>query len=159
LSHAILALSARPDQRHLLASDPAVMPTAVDEVLRWSTPVLHFRRTVRHDVELGGQRLRAGEWVVLHYLSANRDESVFSEPMRFDITREPGPHVAFGGLGTHFCLGAQLAKLEIRVMLEELYPRVPQLAVIGEPVRLRSAFFHGIKSLPCSTTSAEGTSL
>jgi cytochrome P450 len=149
VSHAILALSTHPDQRSHLAADPALMPNAVEEVLRWSTPVLHFRRTVSCDTELSGQPLMKGEWVVLHYLSANRDEAVFADPGRFDIAREPGPHVAFGGLGTHFCLGAQLARLEIRVMLEELYSRAPELAATAEPLRLRSAFFHGIKSLPC----------
>jgi cytochrome P450 len=87
----------------------------------------------------------------MHYLSANRDERVFTDPDRFDVTREPGPHVAFGGLGTHFCLGAQLAKLEIAVMLDELYTRLPNLTATAEPTRLRSAFFHGIKSLPCTT--------
>ena len=91
----------------------------------------------------------------MHYLSANRDERVFDSPERFDVTREPGPHVAFGGLGTHFCLGAQLAKLEIAVMLDELYTRAPNLAATAPPTRLRSAFFHGIKALPCTV---EGTS-
>jgi cytochrome P450 len=90
----------------------------------------------------------------MHYLSANRDETVFDRAEEFDIGREPGPHVAFGGLGTHFCLGAQLAKLELTVMLSELYSRVPDLTVTGEPARLRSAFFHGIKALPCTTKGA-----
>jgi cytochrome P450 len=150
LSHSIHALSLHPDQRSRLGTPGAVTPDAVDELLRWSTPVLHFRRTARRDTELGGRGVAAGDWVVMHYLSANRDESVFADPDRFDLGRAAGPHVAFGGLGTHFCLGAQLAKLEIRVMLEELYRRAPRLTVTGEPVRLRSAFFHGIKALPCS---------
>lgn len=158
LSHGILALSNHPDQRTGLAADPSLVPNAVEEVLRWSTPVLHFRRTVTHDTELSGQQLTKGEWVVLHYLSANRDQRVFTDADRFDISREPGPHVAFGGLGTHFCLGAQLAKLEIRVMLEELYSRAPGLTATGEPTRLRSAFFHGIKALPCAIdATATGT--
>src|SRR6185437_13699153 len=97
---------------------------AIDELLRWSTPVLHFRRTAIVDARIGGARIAAGDWVVMHYLSANRDEAAFDEPHRFDLARTGGSHVAFGGLGTHFCLGAQLAKLEIRVMLEELYSRV-----------------------------------
>jgi cytochrome P450 len=151
MSHGMLALSNNPDQRAALAADPATIPGAVEELLRWTTPVLHFRRTVVDDTELGGQQLRAGDWVVMHYLSANRDETVFDNASTFDIAREPGPQVAFGGLGTHFCLGAQLAKLELKVMLEELYSRVPNLSVTGEPSRLRSAFFHGIKSLPCTT--------
>lgn len=154
LSHGLLALSEHPAQRSLVATDPSAIPRAVDELLRWSTPVLHFRRTVLQDCELGGQQLKAGEWVAMHYLSANRDESVFADAAAFDVTREDAGHAAFGGGGTHFCLGAQLAKLELRVMLEELYSRVPRLTVTGPPTRLRSSFFHGIKSLPCSTEGA-----
>jgi cytochrome P450 len=151
LSHGILALSEHPGQRGLLARDPSRAGAAVTELLRWATPVMHFRRTATSDVRLGDARIAAGDWVVLHYLSANRDETVFDAAAAFDITREDAGHVAFGGGGTHFCLGAQLAKLELRVILEELYPRVPQLTVTGQPSRLRSSFFHGIKSLPCST--------
>lgn len=151
LSHSIHALSQHPDQRARLTKPGAATPAVVDELLRWSTPVLHFRRTATHDTEIAGQQIAAGDWVVMHYLSANRDERVFNAPQRFDIGREPGPHVAFGGLGTHFCLGAQLAKLEIAVMLDELYTRVPNLSATAEPIRLRSAFFHGIKALPCTT--------
>jgi cytochrome P450 len=151
MSHGILALSDHPEQRAIVASDSAAIPRATEELLRWATPVLHFRRTVAHDTDFGGQQLHAGEWIVMHYLSANRDEVVFDRAADFDITREPGLQVAFGGLGTHFCLGAQLAKLQLKVMLEELYSRVPDLTVTGEPSRLRSAFFHGIKSLPCTT--------
>ena len=153
VSHGMLALSEHPDQQRRLSGTPAEIPAAVEEVLRWSSPVLHFRRTVRTDTELGGQRLRAGEWVVMHYLSANRDERVFDEPHRFDVTRPvPVGVVAFGGGGSHFCLGAQLARLELRVLLEELLPRV-EIAVTGPPVRLRSAFFHGIKRLPATATA------
>jgi cytochrome P450 len=155
LSHSIHALSQHPQQRARLATPGATTPAVVDELLRWSTPVLHFRRTATIDTEIAGQKIAAGDWVVMHYLSANRDEQIFDEPRRFDISREPGPHVAFGGLGTHFCLGAQLAKLEIAVMLDELYTRVPNLSTTTEPTRLRSAFFHGIKSLPCTTGAAQ----
>jgi cytochrome P450 len=154
LSHSVHSLSEHPEQRARLATAGAVTPGVVDELLRWSTPVLHFRRTAAIDTEIAGRRIVAGDWVVMHYLSANRDERVFADPQRFDITREPGPHVAFGGLGTHFCLGAQLARLEVTVMLEELYRRVPELTVTAAPTRLRSAFFHGIKSLPCSVGRA-----
>ncbi|HVV74812.1 MAG TPA: cytochrome P450 [Mycobacteriales bacterium] len=150
LSHSIDGLSQSPHQRERLAAPSGATPGVVDELLRWSTPVLHFRRTATQDTEIAGQRIAAGDWVVMHYLSANRDQRVFAEPHRLDVSREPGPHVAFGGLGTHFCLGAQLAKLEIAVMLDELYTRVPSLVTTAEPTRLRSAFFHGIKSLPCS---------
>ena len=150
LSHSIHALTQSRDQRDKLTTSGSVTPAVVDELLRWSTPVLHFRRTAAIDTEIGGQRVKAGDWVVMHYLSANRDQRVFDNADRLDITREPGPHVAFGGLGTHFCLGAQLAKLEIAVMLDELYTRAPKLVATEDPTRLRSAFFHGIKSLPCA---------
>lgn len=155
LSHGILALSQHPDQRALLGRDPAAIKPAVEELLRWSTPVMHFRRTVTRDVEICGQAIAAGDWVLMHYLSANRDEDVFERADEFDVTRaaagvEAG-HAAFGGGGVHFCLGAQLARLELRVMLEELYTNVPNLTVTGAPDRLRSSFFHGIKRLPCST--------
>jgi cytochrome P450 len=151
LSHGILALSEHPDQRALLAGDPDAVKPAVEELLRWATPVTHFRRTVSRDVEIRGQNIPAGDWVLIHYLSANRDEDVFDRPDEFDITRTDAGHAAFGGGGVHFCLGAQLARLELRVMLEELYPNVPGLTVTGPPDRLRSSFFHGIKRLPCST--------
>lgn len=151
LSHGILALSQHPEQQALLARDPSAVKPAVEELLRWATPVLHFRRTVTCDVEIGGQEIPAGDWVLMHYLSANRDEDVFDRPDEFDITRTDAGHAAFGGGGVHFCLGAQLARLELRVMIEELYAGVPGLTVTGEPERLRSSFFHGIKRLPCST--------
>lgn len=154
MSHAILALSEHPEQRAALAADPSLIPAAVDEMLRWTTPVLHFRRTVAEDCEIAGQQVPAGDWVAMHYLSANRDETIFNDADRFDITRKDAVHAAFGGGGTHFCLGAQLAKLELRIMLEELYGRIPELTVTGPTSRLRSSFFHGIKSLPCSTQGA-----
>ena len=154
LSHGILALSAHPEQRALLARTPQAIPLAVEELLRWSTPVMHFRRTVTCEIEIGGQRIPEGDWVLIHYLSANRDEDVFERADEFDVTREDAGHAAFGGGGTHFCLGAQLARLELRVLLEELYAGVPGLAVTAEPDRLRSSFFHGIKRLPCTTGTA-----
>jgi cytochrome P450 len=151
LSHGILALSAHPEQQALLARNPDAINPAVEELLRWSTPVMHFRRTVTRDVEIRGQAIPAGDWVLMHYLSANRDEEVFERADEFDVTRTDAGHAAFGGGGTHFCLGAQLARLEVRVMLEELYANVPGMTVTAEPDRLRSSFFHGIKRLPCST--------
>ncbi|MBX9642433.1 MAG: cytochrome P450 [Mycobacteriaceae bacterium] len=154
LSHGILALSRHPEQQALLARDPEAVKPAVEELLRWASPVMHFRRTVTRDVEIRGQHIPAGDWVLMHYLSANRDEEVFDRADEFDVTRNPSGlgagHAAFGGGGVHFCLGAQLARLELRVMLEELYPSVPGLTVTGEPDRLRSSFFHGIKRLPCA---------
>lgn len=151
LSHGILALSRHPEQQALLARDPDAVKPAVEELLRWASPVMHFRRTVTRDVEIRGRQIPAGDWVLMHYLSANRDEEVFDRADEFDVTRTDAGHAAFGGGGVHFCLGAQLARLELRVMLEELYPHVPGLTVTGEPDRLRSSFFHGIKRLPCST--------
>lgn len=151
LSHGILALSQHPDQQAQLARDPEAVKPAVEELLRWASPVMHFRRTVTRDVEIRGRRIPEGDWVLMHYLSANRDEEVFDRAGEFDVTRPDAGHAAFGGGGVHFCLGAQLARLELRVMLEELYPNVPGLTVTGEPDRLRSSFFHGIKRLPCST--------
>ena len=151
LSHGILALSQHPEQQALLARDPDAVKPAVEELLRWASPVMHFRRTVTRDVEIRGRQIPAGDWVLMHYLSANRDEEVFDRADEFDVTRTDAGHAAFGGGGVHFCLGAQLARLELRVMLEELYPHVPGLTVTGEPDRLRSSFFHGIKRLPCST--------
>ncbi|OBK23844.1 cytochrome P450 [Mycobacterium asiaticum] len=151
LSHGILALSEHPEQRALLSADRHAVKPAVEELLRWATPVMHFRRTVTRDVDIRGQRIPAGDWVLMHYLSANRDEEVFEEADQFDVTRTDAGHAAFGGGGVHFCLGAQLARLELRVLLEELYPNVPELTVTGPPDRLRSSFFHGIKRLPCST--------
>lgn len=151
LSHGILALSRHPEQQALLAREPDAVKPAVEELLRWASPVMHFRRTVTRDVEIRGRQIPAGDWVLMHYLSANRDEEVFDRADEFDVTRTDAGHAAFGGGGVHFCLGAQLARLELRVMLEELYPHVPGLTVTGEPDRLRSSFFHGIKRLPCST--------
>jgi cytochrome P450 len=150
LSHGIWALSQHPEQQALLARDPDAIKPAVEELLRWATPVMHFRRTVTRDVEIRGQHIPAGDWVLMHYLSANRDQEVFERADEFDVTRTDSGHAAFGGGGVHFCLGAQLARLELRVMLEELYPNVPGLTVTGPPDRLRSSFFHGIKRLPCA---------
>jgi cytochrome P450 len=150
LSHGVLALSEHLDQQSLLARDSEAIKPAVEELLRWATPVMHFRRTVTCDVEIRGQLIPAGDWVLMHYLSANRDEDVFDRADQFDVARPDAGHAAFGGGGVHFCLGAQLARLELRVMLEELYANVPGLTVTGPPDRLRSSFFHGIKRLPCS---------
>ena len=126
--------------------------TAVDEVLRWATPVLQMRRTCTRDTELGGQALEQGDKVVLWYASANRDERVFADPQRFDLTRSPNEHVSFGGPGPHYCLGANLARREIRVMFRQLFQRIPDLQITGEPERLRSNFIHGIKHMNCEFT-------
>jgi len=151
ISHGLLTLSAFPDQRQLLLDDfETVGPTAVEEIVRWATPVVHFRRTATRDTEVGGQPIGEGEKLVIYYNSANRDERQFDDPFRFDLTRTPNEHVGFGAGGPHFCLGANLARREIRVMLEELYRRVPNIEAAGEPAMLRSNFIHGIKHLPCT---------
>ncbi len=149
IAHGMNAFLENPDQWALLVSDPPrYIPGAVEEILRWASPVMYFRRNARADVTLSGQTIRAGEKISLWYISANRDEAVFEEPFRFDITRDPNPHIAFGGGGPHFCLGAQLARLEIRLLFEELANRVPVLEQLGPPERLRSNFIGGIKHLP-----------
>ena len=149
IAHGMNAFLEHPDQWDLLVADPdAHIAGAVEEILRWASPVLYFRRNARRDVELGGQTIRAGEKISLWYVSANRDEAIFDEPFRLDITRDPNPHIAFGGGGPHFCLGAQLARLEIRVLFEELARRTPKLEALGAPDRLRSNFIGGIKHLP-----------
>ena len=154
IAHGMNAFLDNPDQWDLLVSDPAGrIDGAVEEILRWATPVLFFRRNCTRDTELGGQTIRAGEKISLWYISGNRDESVFDDPFRFDITRDPNPHIAFGGGGPHFCLGAQLARLEIRLLFEELARRVPRLVALGEPDRLRSNFIGGIKHLPVRLSS------
>jgi cholest-4-en-3-one 26-monooxygenase len=143
-----LALFEHPDQRARLAADPGLIPTAVEEMLRWVTPVMHFRRTAQVDLEIAGQPIAAGEKVVMWYTSANRDDAQFPAADTFDVGRTPNDHVAFGAGGPHFCLGASLARLEARILFEELLARLPTLAPAGAPVHLRSNFINGIKSLP-----------
>jgi cytochrome P450 len=132
LSQGVIALQEHPDQLEELRLSPEVLSTAVDEVIRWASPVLYFARTATHDVELGGQRIGAGDRVVLWYASANRDERAFDEPFRFDIRRHPNPHVSFGGGGPHFCLGANLARKEIATMLPALARRF-EVELTGKP--------------------------
>src|SRR6478672_5512864 len=153
ISHGMLALTRNPDQRAAWAADlEAVSPTAVEEIVRWATPVINFRRTATRDTVVGGQEIKAGEKVVMFYNSANRDERAFTDPYRFDLTRTPNEHVGFGAGGPHFCLGANLARREIKVMFEELFRRIPDIEVSGEPAMLQSAFIHGIKRMPCRFT-------
>jgi cytochrome P450 len=154
ISHSALALAEHPDQRAWLRENPDGWDTALDEFLRWSTPVMHFRRTATKDTELGGQKIAEGDRVVIWHISGNRDEAVFDDPYRFDLSRSPNEHlgaaghVAFGGGGPHFCLGANLAKAEMRVMLGEVVARLGDFEVDGDVQRLRSNFIHGIKHLP-----------
>ena len=151
ISHGVLALSRYPEQRDLWWSDyPTVAPTAVEEIVRWASPVAYMRRTTTRDVELSGVKMAAGDKVTLWYGSANRDESKFADPWTFDVRRHPNPHVGFGGGGAHFCLGANLARREITVAFEELHRAVPGIHATEEPDRLHSAFIHGIKRLPVS---------
>jgi cytochrome P450 len=153
ISHGMKALTDHPDEKRKWAADfERVAPTAVEEIVRWASPVIHFRRTATRDTELGGQAIREGEKIVLWYNSANRDEAVFEEPFRFDVTRTPNEHVGFGGPGAHHCLGANLARREITVMFRELLQRIPDLEISGKPEYLRSNFIHGIKRMPCTFT-------
>jgi cytochrome P450 len=147
ISGGMLALAEHPDQRARLIADPARLPTAIEEILRWTSPVMHMARVVTRDCELRGRSIRRGQKVLMWYPSANRDEEVFSEPDRFDCERDPNEHVAFGH-GEHFCLGTSLARLELRVMFEALLRRMPDLSLAGQPERLHSTFIGGIKHMP-----------
>jgi cholest-4-en-3-one 26-monooxygenase len=152
-AHGMYALLTHPEQLAALRADmDGLMPTAVDEILRWGSPVLHFRRTATADAELRGRDIKAGDKVVIWHISANRDEEVFTDPFTFDITRSPNPHVAFGGGGPHYCLGANLARMELRLILTELLTRVPDLELAGDPQSLVSNFIGGIKHLPVTWT-------
>jgi cholest-4-en-3-one 26-monooxygenase len=150
LSHGMLALMENPDQRRLLIDRSDLLDSAIEEMLRYASPVMHFRRTATRDTEIGTQRVREGDKVVFWHISANRDEDVFVDPDRFDVARSPNEHVAFGGGGAHFCLGANLARVEIRTIFSELLREMPGLELAGEVQRLRSNFINGIKHLPVS---------
>jgi cytochrome P450 len=149
VSGSILALVEWPEERDRLVADPSLTPLAVEELLRFVSPVMQFRRTATCDVELEGRQVRAGDKVVLYYASANRDEAVFRDADRLDLGRQPNPQLAFG-VGPHFCLGAHLARLEAAALLDELRPYLASLQVSGEVVRLESNFMSGIKSMPAS---------
>jgi cytochrome P450 len=143
-----LALIAHPDQCRLLVDDPALIPGAVEEMLRWNSPVVHMARTATTDVEIRGQLIRAGDVVVMLYQSANRDEEIFGpDSEEFKVTRNPNPHIAFG-CGEHSCVGAQLARLEATVLFEELLQRFPKLELVGEVDRMRATMVPGVKRMP-----------
>ncbi|MSO94570.1 MAG: cytochrome P450 [Thermoleophilia bacterium] len=144
----------RDEWRRLQDSPELLRQTGADEILRWTTPVLHFRRTATRDVELRGTSIRAGEKVVVWYISANFDEEVFDDPTHFDVGRSPNRQVAFGGGGPHYCLGAHLAKLEVQVMFEELLPRMSDMELTGPVERLRSNFTNGFKRMPVRITTS-----
>jgi cholest-4-en-3-one 26-monooxygenase len=151
ISGGMIELLEHPDERARLIADPALVPSAVEEMLRCVSPVMHFRRTAMRDGEIRGQRIREGDKVVLYYISANRDEDVFPDSATFDVGRTPNEHLAFG-VGEHFCLGSSLARLEIRVMFEELLRRLPDMRIAGPVRRLRSNFISGYKEIVVAFT-------
>ena len=152
ISNGLLALFDHPDQRDKLIRDPALLDPGVEEMLRWGSVVMHFRRTATRDYVLHDREIKEGDKVVLWYISANRDEDVFDDPFAFRVDRSPNEHVAFGGGGPHFCLGANLARAEIKIIFEEVLRRMPDLEPAGEPQRLRSNFINGIKHIPVQFT-------
>jgi len=154
ISHGVVALSRYPEQREKWWSDfDGLAPTAVEEIVRWASPVVYMRRTLTQDIELSGTKMAAGDKVSLWYNSANRDDSKFADPWTFDVARNPNPHVGFGGGGAHFCLGANLARREIRVAFDEIHREMPDIVATEEPARLLSQFIHGIKRVPVAWTS------
>jgi cholest-4-en-3-one 26-monooxygenase len=152
ISGGMLALLEHPDQRARLLADPTLLDSAVEEMLRWVTPVMQFRRTPTIDTEIGGVPIAEGDKVILYYTSANRDERVFTGGDRFDVGRTPNDHITFGGGGTHFCLGANLARLEIKLMFDELLRRLPDIELAAPVRRLRSNFINGIKEMQVTFT-------
>lgn len=153
LSHGVTHLSQNPDQRALFLDDiEGVMPTTVEEIVRYASPVVWMRRTLTQDYVLSGHEFHEGDKIIMYYGSANRDEAIFADSDTFDVLRDPNPHVGFGGPGPHFCLGAHLARREITLMFRELYTRLPDLELAGPPIQLRSNFINGVKSLPVSFT-------
>jgi len=153
ISHGMKALCDYPDERRRWQADfEGLAATAVEEIVRWASPVIFMRRNLTRDVDLFGPPMKEGDKVVLWYASGNRDEAVFRDPHRFDLGRSPNPHVGFGGPGPHFCLGANLARREIRIVFERIFARLPDLEITGPPARLESNFIHGIKRMPCRFT-------
>ncbi|HBZ72537.1 MAG TPA: cytochrome P450 [Deltaproteobacteria bacterium] len=157
ISGGMRALCEFPEERARLLARRELLETAVDEMVRWVSPVMQFRRTATRDTELEGQRIAEGDKVVMFYGAANRDRRAFPDPHRFDVAREPNPHLGFG-FGVHFCLGASLARMEMRCMIEELLRRLPDLELAGPVARLRSNFINGIKSMPVRFTPEKGRS-
>jgi cholest-4-en-3-one 26-monooxygenase len=155
-ANAMLALFEHPEQKARLLEDPSLMPTAVEEMLRWGSVVMYFRRTTTREVEIRGQPIGPGEQVTMWYISGNRDEDVYPDGDVFDVGRDPNPHIAFGGGGVHFCLGASLARMEIRILFEELFRRLPDIEQTGPMQHLRSNFINGIKHLPVRFTPERG---
>jgi len=154
IAQGVLAFCERPEQWDRLRADPALLDPATDEVLRWSCPTHFMRRTATADTELGGAAIRAGDKVVLWYVSGNRDEAEFADPEVFDVGRAPNRHLSFGRGGPHLCLGAHLARLEVRIVLAALARRVARFELAGEPRRIRSNFTNGLKALPVRISTA-----
>ena len=152
INHSMLALIEHPDQAQRLRDDPGLWDTAVEEMLRWGSSIHNFRRTATHDTELRGVPIAEGDKVVMYYASANRDEDVFPDPHRFDVGRTPNDHVAFGGGGVHYCLGASLARAEIKATMRQLVTRLPDIELAGPVDRLHSDFVNGIKTMPVRFT-------
>jgi cytochrome P450 len=146
ISGGLVVLSEHPAERARLQANPALIDSAVEEMLRWVSPLHHMSRVATQDVEIRGRKIREGDRVLMWYPSANRDEEIFPDPYRFDVTRDPNEHLAFG-IGEHFCLGAGFARKEVKVMFEELFRRFPNIEVTGPPERLRSNFINGVKHL------------
>ena len=146
-SSAMRALIEHPDQRQLLLDDPSLIPSAVEESLRMFPAFAHFRRTATCDAELGGQQVKEGDKVVMWYVSSNRDETRYEDADRFDVTRNP-EHQAFGAGGRHFCLGTALARLELKILLEETLARYPKMELAGRPEFVESVFLNQLKTLP-----------
>ena len=151
-AHGMHALMTNPDQFALLCAQPELLPTAVEEILRWASPVLYFRRQATRDYALRDKTIKAGDKVAMWFVSGNRDEEVFDDPFRSDVTRTPNDHIAFGGGGAHFCLGANLARLELRLLFEQIIRRTPDMRLAGDVERLRSNFIGGIKHIPVAFT-------
>jgi cholest-4-en-3-one 26-monooxygenase len=147
ISHGINAFCEFPEQYQLLVDDPGLASSATEEIVRWASPVMYFRRNVMRDTEIRGNEIKAGDKISMWYISGNRDEEVFDDPFTFDIRRDPNEHVGFGGGGPHHCLGANLARMEIRVLLEEMARRIPTLERVDDADPLRSNFIAGIKHM------------
>ncbi len=148
ISGGLLALNEHPEQYERLRAEPSLVPNMVHEIIRWQTPILHMRRTALADAEIAGRRIREGDKVVLWYVSANRDEAKFDEPYRFDIGRANARNHTSFGFGIHRCMGNHVAEMQLRILWEELLRRFDRIEVVGEPVRQRSNFIHGILRLP-----------
>jgi cholest-4-en-3-one 26-monooxygenase len=152
INHSMLALIERPETAQFLRDDPSLWESAVEEMLRWGHPIHNLRRTATHDMEVRGTQIHEGEKVVLYYASGNFDDDVFDHPEQFDVRRTPNDHLTFGGGGTHYCLGANLARAETKAMMRQLVERLPDMQLAGPVERLHSDFVHGIKKMPVTFT-------